>query len=133
MKVNRKRFIEAMDYIKLVNSVSFTELDLSDFPANKNVPDEEREKFRFMGLMNKDFITMYLSEDLVEEQKGLEWVSIFDELPSDNTHVLTVDMNEEAAVIWHNVHEHDGKFMTSCGKRKVTHWAYMNFPESGVK
>ena len=60
MKVDRKKFIEAIEYIKLVNSVPFDELDLSEFPENENVTDEQRKEFKFTGLINKDFIEMYL-------------------------------------------------------------------------
>ena len=66
---------------------------------------------------------------MTEQQKGLDWVSVSDELPPENTHVLTVDMSEEAAKIWHNVHHKDGHFVVISGERKPTHWAHMNFPK----
>lgn len=66
MKVDRKRFIEAVEYIQLVNSVPFDELDLSEFPENNNVTDEERAEFKFTGLINRDFIEMYLLSGGVE-------------------------------------------------------------------
>lgn len=52
-------------------------------------------------------------------------------LPSEHTHVLTVDMTEEAPMIWHNVHSTNGHFVVQHGMRKVTHWAHMNFPGCG--
>lgn len=66
MKVDRKRFIEALEYIKLVNSAPFDELDLSEFPENDSVTDKERKEFKFTGLINKDFIEMYLLSGGIE-------------------------------------------------------------------
>lgn len=60
MKVSKKKYLEAINYLKQINAVALDELDLSDFPLNKSVSTEDREDFRFMGLLNQDFINLYL-------------------------------------------------------------------------
>lgn len=59
---------------------------------------------------------------------GLKWINVGEERPEPHTHVLTVDMTEEAPMIWHNLYSSD-HFVIQWGKRKPTHWAAMNFPD----
>lgn len=61
---------------------------------------------------------------------GLKWFDINEKRPSVGCHVLTVDMTEDAPMIWHNLYDSFGSFIIQWGKRKPTHWAMMNFPES---
>jgi hypothetical protein len=54
MKVNRKKFIEAVNYIKKINQCKQEELDLSEF-TQENLT-KKIKKWKFTGLNNRDFI-----------------------------------------------------------------------------
>jgi len=62
MKVNKKRLVEALNYINLVNAIPLDELDLSEFHGNQNILKKEIDDFKFTGLNNQHFITMNLLE-----------------------------------------------------------------------
>jgi hypothetical protein len=73
MRIDRKKFTEAVEYIRLVNSISFDELDFSEFFNTDS--DEFREcarEFKYFGLSNKDFIGMYsnlIKEATIEKEE----------------------------------------------------------------
>lgn len=71
MRIDRKKFTEAVEYIRLVNSISFDELDFSEFFNTDS--DEFREcarDFKYFGLSNKDFIGMY--SNLIKQEVIIE-------------------------------------------------------------
>ena len=58
MKVNRKKFIEAVNYIKKINKCELKDLDLSEF--TKEDLSKEIKEWDFTGLNNRDFILIIL-------------------------------------------------------------------------
>lgn len=52
LKVDYKRLIDAMNYIREVNQVNFDQLDLSDIPTIKEYSQEELDAYKFLGLSN---------------------------------------------------------------------------------
>ena len=54
MKVNRKKFFEAVQYIKEINKYPLEELDLSEF--TKKDLSKKIKHWIFTGLNNRDFI-----------------------------------------------------------------------------
>jgi hypothetical protein len=71
MVVKRQKFLDAVDYIREINSHELDELDLSDFTKRK-LSKKEIEKWKFTGLSNRDFIAMMEDNDW----KPLEWKKI---------------------------------------------------------
>ena len=62
MVVKRQKFLDAVDYIREVNSHELDELDLSDFTKRK-LSKKEIKAWMFTGLSNRDFITMMEEND----------------------------------------------------------------------
>jgi hypothetical protein len=58
MKVDREKFIEAMNYLREINTHRLEDLDLSDF-TDRDLSKEIKE-WKFTGLINRDFIQMVL-------------------------------------------------------------------------
>ena len=54
MKVDKKKFIEAVEYLRQINNTNLEDLDLSDF-TKKNL-SKDIEEWKFTGLNNRDFI-----------------------------------------------------------------------------
>ncbi len=61
MKINKKEFIEHLEYFKNINNAKLEDLDLSDF--NVTLTKEEVEEWHFTGLDNRDFIRGLLNEN----------------------------------------------------------------------
>lgn len=60
MKINRQKFTEAIDYIRQVNETPFDDLDFSEFfDVDSDEFQECAREFKYFGLSNKDFISMY--------------------------------------------------------------------------
>jgi hypothetical protein len=55
MKVNRKKIIEAIEYIEKINNTKFDDLDWNDFPEYKKITPQEIENFKIIGLPNQCF------------------------------------------------------------------------------
>ena len=68
MKIDKKRFKSAIDYLQLINESELKELDLSDF---QDIESEERIADReFIGLNNSDHITHWCNSE--GEEKTIE-------------------------------------------------------------
>lgn len=66
MKIDRKKFNEAIEYIRQVNETPFDNLDFSEyFDTDSDEFQECAREFKYFGLSNKDFISMY--SNLVKE------------------------------------------------------------------
>lgn len=66
MKIDRKKFTEAIEYIRQVNETPFDSLDFSEFfDTDSDEFQECARDFKYFGLSNKDFISMY--SNLVKE------------------------------------------------------------------
>jgi len=66
MKIDRKKFTEAIEYIRQVNETPFDSLDFSEFfDTDSDEFQECAREFKYFGLSNKDFISMY--SNLVKE------------------------------------------------------------------
>ena len=71
MKIDRKKFIQAIDYIRQVNETPFDSLDFSEFfDVDSDEFQECAREFKYFGLSNKDFIGMY--SNLVKEEVTIE-------------------------------------------------------------
>jgi len=68
MKVDKKKFVEAMEYLREINSHKLKDLDLSDF-TDKDLTKDIKE-WEFTGLINRDFIQMMLID-------GGKWETIY--------------------------------------------------------
>jgi hypothetical protein len=60
MKVDKKKFIESMEYLREINSQNLKDLDMSEF-TDRDLTKEIKE-WDFTGLANRDFIQMMLVE-----------------------------------------------------------------------
>ncbi len=58
MKIDRKKLKDAIEYIELINSIVFDDLDFSEYPEINNYGDEEIVDFKFLGLNNVHLIDM---------------------------------------------------------------------------
>ena len=66
MKIDRKKFTEAIEYIRQVNETPFDSLDFSEFfDTDSDEFQECAREFKYFGLSNKDFISM--DSNLVKE------------------------------------------------------------------
>ena len=66
MKIDRKKFIQAIDYIRQVNETPFDSLDFSEFfDVDSDEFQECACNFKQLGFSNKDFIGMY--SNLIKE------------------------------------------------------------------
>lgn len=65
MKVNRKKFLDAINYIQEVNHEDLRHLDLSEF--FDCILIDEITDWRFTGLNNRDFILGYSNKWEKEE------------------------------------------------------------------
>jgi hypothetical protein len=54
LKIDKQKFIDAMEYIRRINEYNLDDLDLSEF-TDTNL-DEERKEWKFIGLNNRDFV-----------------------------------------------------------------------------
>ena len=71
MKIDRKKFIQAIDYIRQVNETPFDSLDFSEFfDVDSDEFQECACNFKQLGFSNKDFIGMY--SNLVKEEVTIE-------------------------------------------------------------
>lgn len=73
MKIDRKKFIQAIDYIRQVNETPFDSLDFSEFfDVDSDEFQECACNFKQLGFSNKDFIGMYsnlIKEATIEKEK----------------------------------------------------------------
>ena len=71
MKIDRKKFTDAIEYIQRVNSMPFDELDFSEFfDTDSHEFQECAREFKYFGLSNKDFIGMY--SNLIKQEVTIE-------------------------------------------------------------
>jgi hypothetical protein len=63
MKVDRKKFIEAVQYLREINRTPLTELDLSEF-TDRDLTQDINE-WKWIGLNNRDFVLELLDDDEV--------------------------------------------------------------------
>lgn len=58
MRINKKKYLESVAYIKRVNKSPLSKIDFSEF-GEKKIKKEIVEEWKFTGLSNKYFIDNY--------------------------------------------------------------------------
>ena len=65
-KVDYKRLMDAMSYIREINQVQFDELDLSVIPEIKAYSQEELDEFKYLSLSNTTLLEFIVNGEKLQ-------------------------------------------------------------------